>query len=122
MRACWASMREFAKEPSGADASSNPFLPACQVAQLAIDTHSSAISINAVAYTNPLLKRRLVRSVSQYWPAPSSTNATTRPDRGIHCGLVKRSCWSVTACVVKENNSPAAGRICSRIKADASAK
>ena len=61
-------------------------------AQAEEESSSSAISINAVAYTKPLLKRRLVRSVSQYWPAPSSTNAAARPDRGIHCGLVRRSC------------------------------
>src|SRR5699024_10182665 len=93
--------------------------PAVQVAICAKPTQKIAKVISEVAVTNPRLRRRRVTRHSHHWASSKKITAASRPDSGTHCGAVKLRCSSATRLEVIVNSREAAGRISSRIIAEA---
>src|SRR5699024_3426438 len=119
VRACWAAIREVVSELQGLEASSKAWDPADQVAILAMETQNIAKVISEVAVTKPRLSRRRVTRQSHHCARSRKNTAAKRPESGTHCGDVRLRCSSATREEVMENSREAAGRISSRMTAEA---
>ena len=119
VRACCASIREAVSESHGREAVSKPWWPVDQVARLDSATQEMAKKSSTLAVKKPRLKRRRVWRHSHHWATARKKSAAKRPESGTHCGEVSFCCCWFTLAVVSWNSSEAAGRIRSRISAEA---